>query len=359
MRTLWRYYSLRFLQAFAGALLILALMVVVVDMLLNWGDIMAAQETLGGAIRVLLLRTAASYLTYLIPVAAFAGTFIVIGQAARSLEVMALRAGGISPLRAFVPLLLVAIVLSAFTLWLNETVGRAAAVLMAQDAGLTSDSIELRSGTWWYHSGRVVYSGQDPNATGSSIRDARVFVRDDGGQLVRTIHASTAHRESDKEWRFEHAIVRTFDTADPSRAPTVTRADEITLALESLRNLRLDARELAALRLPQLMTYIDVAQGRGADTGPARSIFHSRLSVPIVVLLFVSFAIPLALSVEQSKSLALPTLHGIAILTAFLVLREYTGGIAFRVGGSMAYLPWILVVLFLTWSSTRLLRVPR
>ena len=61
MRTLWRYYSLRFLQAFAGSLLILALLVVVVDMLLNWGDIVGAEETLGAAVRVLLLRSAASY----------------------------------------------------------------------------------------------------------------------------------------------------------------------------------------------------------------------------------------------------------------------------------------------------------
>ncbi len=359
MRTLWRYYSLRFLQAFAGSLVILALLVVVVDMLLNWGDIMDSQASLGEAIRVLLLRTAASYLTYLIPVAAFVGSFMVIGQAARSFEVMALRAGGISPLRAFVPLLLLAMVLSAFTLWLNETLGRSAAVLMAKEAGLLTDSIELRSGTWWYHSGRIVYSGEAPNATGSSIRNARVLERDESGRLIRTIHARVAHRESDKAWRFEKAIVRTFDIADPTRPPVVQRGEDITLALASRRNLRLDARELAAMRLPQLTAHIDIAEARGGDSGPARSIFHSRLSVPVLVLLFVAFAIPLGLSVERTKSLALPTLQGVAILTTFLVLREYAGGIAFRVGGMMALLPWLLIALFLAWASLRLWRVPR
>ncbi len=359
MRTLWRYYSLRFLQAFAGSLLILALLVVVVDMLLHWGDIMDAEVTLSAALRVLLLRSAASYLIYLIPVAAFAGSFVVIGQATRWLEVMALRAGGVSPLRAFVPLLLLALVLSAFTLWLNETVGRAAAVLVAKQAGLLTDNIELRSGTWWYHSGRVIYSGRDPNRAGSSIRDARIFERDDAGHLIRTVHARSAHRLNEREWRFEQAIVRSFDTTDPTQPPHVTKARSITLPLESLRNLRLDARELAALTLPQLSSYIDLAESRGADSGPARSILHGRLSAPVLVLLFVVLAIPLALAAERTKSLALPTLQGVAVLSAFLVLREYAGGIAFRLGGPAALLPWLLVAAFLAWSGVRLLRVPR
>ena len=357
MRTLWRYYSIRFLQAFAGSLVILALLVVVVDMLLNWGDITDAEATVSSALRVLLLRTTASYLTYLIPVAGFVGAFMAIGQAARSYEVMALRAGGISPLQAFLPLVLIGIVISALTLWLNETVGRNAAEWIAKEAGLMADSVEMKSGTVWYYSGRVIYSGREP--IDSSLRDARVFERTDDGRLVRTVHATSARRLNDKQWQFENAIVRTFSPNEPERPPDLLKAKEITLDLASLRSPRLDQRELAAQPLPVLLSYIEALDQHGAKTGPARAVLHSRLSAPLLALLFVLFAIPLALSVEQTKSLAIPTLQGVAVLTAFLVLREYAGGLAFNLGGSAALLPWALLLVFATWSVWRLRAVPR
>ncbi len=357
MSTLWRYYAARFLQAFAGSLLILALLVVVVDMLLNWGDIMDAEASLAGAFRVLLLRTAANYLTYLIPVAGFVGAFLCVGQAARAYEVMAIRAGGISPIYAFVPIILIALVISAFTLWLNETAGRSAAEWMAKEAGLMTDRLELESGTIWYHSGRVIYSGREPED--AKIRDARIFERNDAGQLIRTVHAAVAHRLSDDAWRFEDAIVRTFSPGEPAAPPQVLKAADVTLGLASVRSPRLDSRELSAQRLPVLMTYIRAIEARGSDAGPARAILHSRLSAPFLALLFVLFAIPLALSVEHTKSLAIPTLQGVGILSAFLVLREYAGGIAFQLGGPAAILPWALLAVFALWSVSRLVRMPR
>ena len=220
-----------------------------------------------------------------------------------------------------------------------------------------ADSVELKSGTVWYYSGRVIYSGREP--IDSSLRDARVFERSEDGRLIRTVHAAYAHRLNDKQWRFENAIVRTFSPSEPERPPELLKANEITLDLASLRSPRLDQRELAAQPLPVLLAYIDALDQRGADAGPARAVLHGRLSAPLLALLFVLFAIPLALSVEQTRSLALPTLQGVAILTAFLVLREYAGGMAFNLGGNAALLPWALLALFATWSVCRLRAVPR
>lgn len=357
MRTLWRYYALRFLQAFAASLLILALLVLVVDMLLNWADLASGQGSFGAAFRVLLLRTAANYLTYLIPVSAFLGAFLCVGQAARANEVMAVRAGGVSPIHAFLPLLLLALVISAFTLWLNETVGRTAAEWMAKESGLMTDRLELESGTVWYHSGHVIYSGREPEE--ARIHDARVFERNEKGQLVRTVNAAVAYRLSDAAWRFEDAIVRTFVPEDPSAPPEVLKAADVTLGLASVRSPRLDKRELAAQRLPALFGYIAATEARGSDAGPARAVLHSRLSAPLLALLFVLFSIPLALSVEHTRSMAVPTLQGVAVLTAFLVLREYAGGIAFRLGGPAALLPWAVVAAFAAWCVGRLVRMPR
>ena len=67
MTTLSRYVATRFLRAFFGSLVILALTVLVVDMLLNLEDVLEAGGSLLGALRFLWLRLASVYLPYLLP----------------------------------------------------------------------------------------------------------------------------------------------------------------------------------------------------------------------------------------------------------------------------------------------------
>ena len=227
------------------------------------------------------------------------------------------------------------------------------------EAGLLDESVELKNGTTWYHSGRVIYSGREPNPIGDRIQDARIFERDAEGRLIRTVHARVAHRLGTEEWRFEDAIVRRFDGGDPSAAPELQQAASLTLRLASRRALNLGALELDALRLPELTAYIAENERRGNDAGSARSILHGRLSIAWLPLLFALFAIPLGLAVERTQSLAGPTLQGVAFLSAFLVLREYAGGIAFGLGGASVLLPWVLLALFAGLGGMRLVRVPR
>jgi len=77
--TLSRYVASRFLRAFLGAFVILALSVLVVDMLLNLEDVLEAERSLSGALRFLALRLASVYLPYLLPVATFTGAFFAVG----------------------------------------------------------------------------------------------------------------------------------------------------------------------------------------------------------------------------------------------------------------------------------------
>ena len=87
--------------------------------------------------------------------------------------------------------------------------------------------IWLRAGTIWYHTGRYVYNIASADAGSDSVRDIRVFERNEGGRLVRLIQASRARRIAPHEWRFEDATVRRFDPSQPTAPPNVERAREI------------------------------------------------------------------------------------------------------------------------------------
>lgn len=351
MSTLTRYVASRFLRAFAGALVTLALSVMVVDMLLNLDEMLQGGAGLAGAVRYLWLRLASVYLPYLIPVATFAGALFAVGILARNNEIIALKAGGVSPLVALLPVFSASALIAIAALVADETFTVRAASALAADAGAPAGQVELRGGTIWYHTGRYIYNIRSPDPTGESVRDIRVFERDEDGRLVRLIQAARAERLAPREWRFEGATVRTFDPSKPDAAPTVERSREVTLQLDEDRSPRMLQAEISALPIWTLARYVRASP----EDLRARAVLHQRLTGPLLVLLFALLAVPLGLRVEQTRSLALPALQGVIVLFGFLLAREY--GASFTAGGPLgAFAPWAVLLAFAAFGGAQLAR---
>ena len=359
MRTLWRHVALRFLSALVGSAVILALTVLVVDMLLNLDEILESHATLAGAIRFLMIRFASIYLPYLIPAATFAGVFTSIGSAARAHEIVAMKAGGIAPLRALLPVFVLALGLTVLALVLSETFTVRAAGALGRRAGGDPGDISLRSGTIWYHTGRFIYNIRDPNPDDESVRDIRVYERDAGGRLVRVISAEAATRVAPHRWAFQNATVRDFDPQHREAAPRVRRAPEMELVLAEDRSPRLVQAEVAGLPVWTLARYVRSVLDAGGDPGRAREALHERLTTPLLVIVFALLAVPLALSVEQTRSLALPALHGVILLFLLLSLREYGGALAPALSVPAVVIPWLVVGVFSGYGLWRLTRIPQ
>jgi lipopolysaccharide export system permease protein len=351
--TLSRYVATRFLRAFLGSLLILALSVLVVDMLLNLDEMLEAGGTLQSALRYLWLRLASVYLPYLLPVATFTAAFFSLGLLARNREIIALKAGGISPLLALIPLFIASTFIAMLALLASETLTVDASAALAKRAGAPSGGIELRAGTIWYHTGRYVYNIGSADAGSDSVRDIRVFERNEAGRLVRLVQAARARRLAPHEWRFEGATVRRFDPEHPEAPPSVERAHQITLRLDEERSPRLLQAEIAALPIWTLARYVTAAP----QDPRARSLLHQRLTGPLLVLLFALLAVPLGLRVERTKSLALPALEGVVILFFFLIAREYGAGFASASATTAALAPWAIVAAFAGLGFFQLARV--
>jgi lipopolysaccharide export system permease protein len=351
--TLARYVTARFARAFAGSLLILSLSILVVDMLLNLEDVLEAESSLLGALQFLWLRFASVYLPYLLPVATFTGAFFAVGVLARSREIIAMKAGGVSPLVALLPVFTASALIAILGLLANETLTVRATAALAQATGSASGGVELRAGTIWYHTGRYVYNIGSADAGSDSVRDIRVFERNAQGRLVRLVQAARARRLAPQEWSFEGATVREFDPAQPTLPPKVQRAREITLRLEEDRSPQLLQTEIAALPVWTLARYVQAAP----HDARARSLLHQRLTGPLLVLLFALLAVPLALRVEQTRSLALPALEGVVILFFFLLLREYGASFSAASPTASAVAPWAILAAFSALGAFQLTRV--
>ncbi len=349
----------RFLRSFSAALAILALLLVAVDAMLHLGSLLEAERSGASALRLLLERTAGTYLAQLTPVAAFAGAFWCAGVAALRREVLALKASGVSPLVAFAPVLALASGIAVLHFGALETVGVRAAASLAARKNPGATDVRVRAGGVWYHAGRVVYSVRDVDAKSGAVRDIHVYERDSGGRLTRTIRAERARRLSPQLWEFEGAVVREFAASAPAAAPREIRSDAITLRLAADRSPQLRPDELAGLRLGTLARYVRAARAGGSDPGAARTLLHNRLTGPLVVVLFAGLAVPIALQGEARRSLAWPALQGVLSILAFLFARDYGTSFAARAGDLAAAFPWLTLAAFAAFGVQQARRVDR
>jgi lipopolysaccharide export LptBFGC system permease protein LptF len=358
MNTLWRHYGARFARAFGASLLMATLVVIAINALLELDEISGSERTFAATAVRIGLRTLAQYLSYLVPAASFSAAFVTVAQGARAREIVALKAGGVNPLVALAPVFAGALVAGLGLAVVHETVGVRAAAALAALTGVTRGEI-TRSGAIWYNAGRVIYSAREADPEGERVADIQVLERNERGRLLRQIHAERAVRLSAQQWRFENAVVRSFEPNAPTMPPRFQRGAELTLELATDRTPRLHPDELSALTLPTLGAYVSAVLEAGGSPGPARFLFHQRASAPALALLFAMLAVPLALSIETTRALARRALQGVLWVALFLFLRDAAGGIAKSGGPAAVWLPWATVGSFLAFASVRLARAPR
>src|SRR5262245_52917806 len=206
-----RYLLIRFAVMFATVLAALILIVAVVELLADFGDVMRTSGGFTGALVFVALRVPSKHLPLLIPVAAFASAFLAIGTAARAYEILAMKAGGVSPLRVLIPVVCAAAIISGLALLVNETLAVRAHEAERRRAGGDDAELTFRRGSFWYHKGDTIYNVRDADPTTRLLRDVAIFELDRRGRLVRSIQAAQATIGADGRWALVDAVLRDFD----------------------------------------------------------------------------------------------------------------------------------------------------
>jgi len=352
-----RYLLGRFLALFAAVLAILALLVALVELLADFGDVARASDGFGGALLLVALRVPYEHLPLLFPIAAFVGAFLCAGSAARSNEILAMKAGGVSPLRVLAPVIACAALISGLALLVNETIAVRAREAERRLAGGEDAELSFRRGSFWYHKDHTIYNVRDADPTTRVLRDVAVFDLDDRGRLVRSIRAAQATIGADGRWRLTDAVLRSFEPDDASAPPTYQRVAETEIELPEEKALLhagvedLSIRELAEVR--------DDRDPDDTASLRATTLLHERASAPFAAFVFVLFAVPLGLRVERTRSMALPALYGVVAIFLYLMVRRYGATLATQGVVSAVATPWVILAAFLALGALALWRVPR
>lgn len=352
-----RYLLVRFVVLFAAVLAILVVLVCVVELLADFGDFARSAIGFSDALLLVAIRVPNQHLPLLIPIASFAAAFLAIGGAARTNEVLAMKAGGVSPLRVLVPVLACAVAISGVALLFNETIAVRAREIQRRLVGGDDAELTFRRGSFWYHKGHTIYNVRDADPVSRVLHDVAIFDLDEHGRLVRSIRAAEATIGADGRWRLTDAVLQGFDPNDATVIPTYQRLATTEVELPEEKALLhagvedLSIRELSEVRDDR--EHSDTASLR------ATSLLHERASAPFASFLFVLLAVPLGLSVERTRSMALPALQGVVAIFLFIMVREYGGTLATQGVTSAVATPWVILATFLAYGSFELWRVPR
>ncbi|MDJ0865344.1 MAG: LptF/LptG family permease [Myxococcota bacterium] len=356
MGVLARYFLTRFLATFAATLSILALAVFAVDLLAGFDEVIEGAHGLLGALTHVALRIPSYYMPSLVPLACFTAAFVGFGSAARRLEIVAVKAGGISPLRAVWPVLLAALAISGSALAFNETIAvqadRAWARLRADGADWT-----FRAGSFWYYAGDTVYNVRASDPTAGRLEDFAVYELDARGRLRRTIQARRAESRPEGGWRLVDAVIRRFDPDAPEVPPSYHEIAETEVGLaerEALYGARVSSLSAAHLR-----QYRDRRPPGDPEAVRADALLHERLSAPLLSFVFALLGVPLGLRVESSRGLARPALLGVAAIFAVFVVRQYAATLATQGVLHPTGTPWAVLAAFAAFGAWQLARVPR
>jgi lipopolysaccharide export system permease protein len=358
VRTLSRYFLASYLKLFVTILFASMVAIAIVEMLLNFDQVLDDHSGLRGVARYLFLRLPAYYFRDLIPVVSFAAAFFCIGLAARSREVMAAKTGGISPRRMVVPILLAATGLSATALGINETWVLAAS--RASDRSKSEGSeISFRRGSFWYHRGDTIYNVQEADPNEKTLHGVRVYETTPAGRLERSTRAEVVRIDDEHRWHMLDATVRTFDPEQPTTAPVVEQLAESVLAVTAKSDLALLDARAHTLSLIELREYIRARSEDGRDTVRYREMLHARLAEPLTVLAFALIAVPLGLAVERHYSLPAAAVFGIATLGVFYTAKTTASVLVESGAAAAAFAPWFMLTALVAVGALFFYRAPQ
>lgn len=355
-RTLTWYLAKTFVTRILAVLIMLVLVLMMLDLLTNAGDILAhvgnGEPELMRYASLRVPQLVARFLPYSVLLA----TILTLATFNQNSEVVAMKAAGLSAHQILAPLLLAALLVSAFSFVFNErVVTRATASLKAWEAadfGPVPDDPTLRSNIY-LNDGNDVMLATTVAGSGEStvLRGVTFYQRDDEGMIVRQLRAPVA-QWANPGWRLEGA--RQFDVgaaeAAELEAPIVV-APGITIDQIELRRVDPDAEPIG-----QLARSIQALDAAGRRTDELKAKWWHKISGPLSAVLMPLLGAVAGFGLARSGHLFARAVIGMALGFAYFVVDNA----ALAMGSFGGYPPllaaWAPFVLFFLLGETVLIR---
>lgn len=292
------------------------------------------------------------------PMAVLMAVFMTIGGLARTSELTALHAGGVSLARIAAPLIITAWLISLALLLINESLVSPSVRAMnhvweVQIEG--EPSLSFKSDRLWLREGNSIVNIQLAEPDQAQLHGVSLFRFDDNFQLRERIFADRVHFEGER-WQIDQGRHYRF-SVDSGELLETTDAQKEPLALnKSPEDFRVVEREAEEMTFKQLRSLAAKLRAEGYDSTRLRVDMHNRLASPFAALIMAFIGIPFALQKGRGSSIALGVAITIAIGFGYHVLQAICLALGYAELLPAMTAAWITNLLFLLFGLWLLMR---
>jgi len=304
---LFRYLSKLLIQRTLATLLALTGLLIIVDLFEAASDVLERGLGFGGILKYELLRLPVM-VQQIMPVSALIGALTCFAGLARTSEMAALRATGVTIYRIVLLLLpagaLMAALLfvvadqvaprsqHAFTLWWNAHPAPAD----------PANPNPPKDRSVWFRSGQYVVHAQSASLDGRRLAGLRIYRRDQRGRLDERLQAASAAYVSPGRWRLTQASALEVAPTTLSSQPARDRGWETDLKPEDVVSVFWPEERISTA------TALRAMRGdRPAQKAPGfyRTRVQRALAEPLGLIVMVLLAAPAALAQQRNNQAAL------------------------------------------------------
>ena len=310
----------------------------VIDRIFQLTDLVITKNVPFALVMPLLAYMLPAFLALTLPMALLVAVLLVGGRLAGDLEVAALKASGVSPLRLFRPFLTVGIVVTLLIAWLTLVVGpwssgafQRQLFLILQSRASTGIKERTFSATF---SQFVIYVDE---VSASQVRLKGLLVSDERNpEQSRIIVAREGRLLSDEATRritlrFLDGSINESDVGDRRRfRQTYFSLYDMTLPVDSpIAAVSREEKPEKQMPVRQLLAEAHRLRREGQPSAPYYVELHKRFALPVAALVFTLVGFPLGIrSHRGGRAAALALSFGIVV--GYYILYNSMEGFALR-----------------------------
>ncbi len=282
----------------------------------------------------------------MLPIASLIGALLALGNLARSLELVVVRAAGVSVARISLWVFGAGLILMALTWTLGEYVApplEQYANEMKTFQKFQDYSMAGNRGAW-AKDGDTIFAVQRQNAE-NSYGGVYVFNFSPQKRLLSVGRANSASIDSNKRWSLKDYRESSFDgeRVVASRVPSTSLETNLSSEFLGLASVKPDVMPVSGL-----ISYAKYLKRNGLDARNVETALWARIARTVAVAIIVVLAVPFAFGPMRSTGTGARTVVGIMIGVVFLLFARLMDS-----GGAIFDLPPFVV----GWAPTALLAV--
>ncbi len=360
------YVVLEFLKTFAMVLMTFVMLMLLFTFFELLGDIIRNRSPFI-VVGEYLLNLTPSMIYLIAPLSVLIAVLVVFGGLNRSNELTAMKATGISVYRIVVPILAIASVLAVSLFVFDETyipgANRRQEALRSVIKGRPAQTFQRPDEKWMFGQEKPgqpshIYYYQFFDSDQDRFANVSVFTFRPGTFELqkRVFAASAAWDPRQNTWVFHNGWERSFSGDEIENYSTFT-STTIPGLIEQPQYFKKDPRPSSEMSFVELSRYIHGLRQSGFDTMRLRVQLNHKLAYPLITLIMAVLAVPFAVSMGRSGSLA-----GIAAAIGVAIVYWVVSS-TLEAMGNVNMLPALLAawspdLLFALAGSYLLLRTP-